>query len=110
MTFAVDDKVELLCKVLKDTELSVTAQWVKERSKKILETANFSYDAESESAYYRFHHVIDKVSTSDAGMYTCVANFSFGLRQASYNLRVRGKQPLVRLISNYCKIRPQLVC
>lgn len=91
VTFAVGDKVKLLCKI-ENTKLFVTANWTREKTKQILEIANFSYDRKLGHNRHEFYHKIDEVSTADEGIYTCFANYFHGTKEASYRLKVRGKQ------------------
>ena len=89
MTFFVDDKVNLECKI-EDTEVYIAAKWIREETKDILKTASFS--SNSKLGDHKFHYVIEKVSTEDKGTYRCVANFSgYGPVDAWYKLQVRGK-------------------
>lgn len=91
MIFAVDSKVKLLCKIA-NLRLFATAKWIREKTKRILVTANFSYDEHFTLSYHQFPYEINKVSTEDKGIYTCVANFSdYGPVKAWYELQVRGK-------------------
>ena len=96
MTFNVGEEVNLLCSI-KNLRLLTSAKWIREETKQILETANFSNVENSESHYHRFSHIIDKVSTDDAGYYTCVVTFDGRGRQTlSYKLQVTGKWFLSR--------------
>ena len=81
----------MLCKI-QNSRFFASAKWIREETKQILETANFSNVENSESHYHRFSHIIDKVSTDDAGYYTCVVTFDGRGRQTlSYKLQVTGK-------------------
>ena len=91
MTFAVDDRVNLVCKI-EDTNVFIAAKWIREETKQNLRTANFSSELNSKNFYYQFYYEIKKVSTKDRGIYKCVANFSdYGPVEAWYDLQVRGK-------------------
>ena len=92
MTFAVGDRVNLVCNI-RNIGVFIAAKWIREETKHTLETANISSAASSESSpYHQFTYVIKKVSTNDKGIYKCVANFyDYGPAEAWYNLRVRGK-------------------
>ena len=92
VTFSVGDEASLLCKI-ENTKRFVTAHWRREKTKQILEIANFSSDTKpGHFRYHKFYHKIHKISTADEGMYTCFANYYHGIRRASYRLKVRGKQ------------------
>ena len=92
MTFAVGDRVNLVCKI-RNIGVFIAAKWIREEPKHTLEIANISSAASSESSlYHQFTYVIKKVSTKDRGSYKCVANFyDYGPAEAWYNLRVKGK-------------------
>ena len=91
MTFAVDDRVNLVCKI-KNTGVFIAAKWIREETKQTLGTTNFSSYEDSKLSYHQFHYEIKKVSTEDRGIYKCVANFSgYGPVEAWYKLQVRGK-------------------
>ena len=92
MTFAVDDRVNLACKI-QNTGAFIAAKWIREVTKQTLETANFSSNGEdSRLFYHQFYYEIKKVSTEDRGIYKCVANFSgYGPVEAWYKLQVKGK-------------------
>ena len=90
MTFAVNDKVSLLCKI-QNTKSFVTAKWMREENQQVLNIANFSYDGQVGQTYHRFYHTINKVSTADSGTYICEVNYYYGILQVTYKLRVRGK-------------------
>ena len=90
VTFVVDEKVNLVCKIEKQ-EVFIAAKWIREETKQTLETANFSSDANTKF-FHQFYYVIKKVSVKDKGIYKCVANFSgYGPVEARYNLHVKGK-------------------
>ena len=90
VTFVVDDRVNLLCKIEKK-EVFIAAKWIREETKQTLETANFSSDPNL-NHYHQFYYEIKKVSIYDKGIYKCVANFSsYGPVEAWYNLQVKGK-------------------
>ena len=92
MTFIVGEYVDLLCKI-KSSRLFASAKWIREKTKQIIESDNFSYVENSESFdYHHFSHIINKVSTDDEGYYICVVAFScYGTQTASYKLQVTGK-------------------
>ena len=96
MTFNVGAEVDLLCEI-KNLRLFVSAKWIREETKQILRTKNFSFV--ENSIVYRYHlsHVINEVSTNDAGYYTCIVTFDgHGSRHVSYKLQVKGKWFLSR--------------
>ena len=84
--------MNLLCKI-QNSRFFASAKWIREETKQILKTANFSYVENSPSFYYHsLSHEIDKVSTDDAGYYNCVVTFDGSGKQAvSYKLQVTGK-------------------
>ena len=91
MSFAVGEEVNLQCSI-KGIGSFASAKWIRDETKQTLEIANFSNDENSESSFHLFSHEINKVSTDDAGYYTCIVNFDGnGSQNASYKLRVRGK-------------------
>ena len=102
MTFNVGDEVNLLCEIT-NSRLFASAKWIREETKQILRTANFSYVENSTSFYYhRFSHIIDKVFTDDAGSYTCVVTYDGNVRQrVSYKLQVTGKWFLSSSVFNF---------
>ena len=91
--------MDLSCRI-KSTRLFASAKWIREKTKQIIETDNFSYVENSQSFdYHRFSHIIDRVSTDDEGYYKCVVTFSgYGSQTASYKLQVTGKW----FLSIYC--------
>ena len=90
-TFDVDEKVTLICKI-ENHKVFFTAKWIREKTKQIVEIANFSYDPTPKHYYHKFDYVIDHVSTKDEGEYICVANYhDNGTQQDTYTLRVKGK-------------------
>ena len=92
VTFAVEDRVNLLCKIDKK-DVFIAAKWIREETKQTLETANFSGSDANSKTYHQFYYEIKKVSTKDKGIYKCLANFSgYGPVEAWYNLRVKGKR------------------
>ena len=92
MSFTVGDEVELSCRI-KIKGLFAVAKWIREETKETLEVQSFSYDEHSSLFHHnRFPHVISRVSTDDAGNYTCAVNFDdHGSQEASYELQVKGK-------------------
>ena len=91
MTFAVDDRVNLVCKI-ENTKVFIAAKWIREETKQTLETANFSSNEHSNLKYHQFHYEIKEVSTKEKGIYRCIANFfGYGPVDAWYDLRVEGK-------------------
>ncbi|KAL9965201.1 hypothetical protein ACROYT_G028971 [Oculina patagonica] len=88
VTFGIGDPVSLTCKI-ENTKLFVTANWTKEKAKEILEVANFSYDTDERRTHHKLYYTIKHVSTADEGTYTCFVNYYYGIRQASYWLKVR---------------------
>ena len=94
VTYVVGNKVDLHCKILRTKKVFVTAQWIRYRTQKLLETRNYTAEDGSEKTYHSFHYLIDKVSLDDSGMYTCVATLwnstSSTTLEAFYNLEVRG--------------------
>ena len=93
MSFTVGDEVDLSCRI-KIKGLFAVAKWIREETKKTLEVQNFSYAEHSLPFHHnRFSHVISRVSTDDAGCYTCAVNFDDhdGSQEASYKLQVKGK-------------------
>lgn len=91
VTFDVGDDLLLECKI-KNTNLSITANWTREKNKQILKTANFSYDTKPGLLYHNLSYQLNEVSAADEGTYTCFANYFYGTQQASYRLRLKGKQ------------------
>lgn len=91
VTFSIGDPVSLTCKI-ENTKLFVTANWTREKTKEILEVRNFSYDTDEKRTHHKLYYTIKKVSTADDGTYTCFVNYYYGIRQASYRLKVRGKK------------------
>ena len=90
VTFAVDEQVDLVCKIEKQ-EVFISAKWIREETKQTLETAIFSSDANTKY-YHQFSYEIKKLSVKDKGIYKCIANFSgYGPVEAWYNLQVEGK-------------------
>ena len=90
VTFAVDEQVDLVCKIEKQ-EVFIAAKWIREETKQTLETAIFSSDANTKY-YHQFSYKIKKLSVKDKGIYKCIANFSgYGPVEAWYNLQVKGK-------------------
>ena len=86
----------MLC-MIKNLRLFASAKWIREETKQILETANFSYVENSNFYFHRFSHIIDKISTDDAGYCTCIVTFDgSGSQNASYKLQVTGKWFLYR--------------
>ena len=91
MTFDAGEEVNLLCEI-KNLRLLASAKWIREKTKQILKTANFSYVENAEFYRHKFSHEIDKVSTDDAGYYTCVVTFDgYESQHVSYKLQVTGK-------------------
>ena len=92
MTFIVGEYVNLFCRI-KNSRLFISAKWIREKTKQMLKTANFSYaHAENSFYYHQFSYIIDKVSTDDEGYYTCVVTFDgYESQHASYKLQVTGK-------------------
>ena len=101
MTFKVGDEVNLSCRIkLTSTRSFAAAKWIRQDSKEILKTTNFSNVGNSKVVVFVFPHVINHVSTDDAGYYTCVVNFDgYGSQNESYKLRVKGKWFLSRFFS-----------
>ena len=101
-SFTTGVEVDLSCRIkLTSTRSFAAAKWIRRDPKQTLKTANFSYDVNR--FHYSFSHVIHKVSTYDAGYYTCVVNFDgHGSQNVSYKLRVTGKSFLSRSLVFYC--------
>ena len=92
--FDIDDRVDLYCKIVAEVPF-VTAQWIRDKTQDVLENKNFTFETDSQQFSHPLHHVIDKVSLEDNGLYICKAWFwnsssSFRLETAKYNLKVRG--------------------
>ena len=104
MTFNVGAEVNLLCEI-KNLRLFASAKWIREETKQILRTKNFSF-VDNFFFRHRFSHVIDEVSTNDAGYYTCFVTFDgHGSRHVSYKLQVKGKWFLSRTsVFNFARL------
>ena len=91
--FDTGDEVDLNCKILK-ANMSITAQWIRHRTREVLVTKNYTATVNFQPAYKQFHHIIDKVSVDDEGRYTCKAAYWNSTSsidyEDSYNLKVRG--------------------
>jgi len=113
MSFSVGEEVHLSCRIrLASTRSFAAAKWIRQDLKETLKTANFSYDENSKALFRQFSHVINHVSTDDAGYYICLVNFDGdGSQNASYKLRVTGKWFLSRFFSLLlCAIFQSWVC
>ena len=93
VTFDTGDKVDLNCKILK-ANMSITAQWIRHKTREVLMTKNYTDEVVFQPAYNQFNHIIDKVSVDDEGRYTCKATYWNSTSsidyEDSYNLKVRG--------------------
>ena len=97
--FDIGDRVELYCKVAVSVPFYatfVTAKWIRNKTQEVLQKANFTADINSHRLHFHpFHHIIDKVSLKDKGLYNCKAWFwnsssSFRSEADTYYLNVRG--------------------
>ena len=83
--------MNLLCGI-KNSRLFVSAKWIREKTKQILKTKNFSYVEKANFYRHQFSYEIHKVSTDDAGDYTCNVTFDgYESQHVSYKLQVTGK-------------------
>ena len=96
--FDIDDRVDLYCKVAASVPFYatfVTAKWIRNKTHEVLQKENFTVEINSQKPFRPFHHIIDKVSLEDKGLYNCKALFwitssSFRSEAATYHLNVRG--------------------